>query len=89
MKILKLASLGLLLSSGTVFAQSPVQPNTSGPPGFPNTTNGASMVGAPKNGEQSTMPTPAQCTAGYQQGMTWTRDEFTRACAQINGAINK
>ena len=70
MMILKIATISLLLSSGAAFAQVQPQPSTSGPPGFPTTTTGASATGGVKV-EQSALPTPAQCTAGYQQGMSW------------------
>lgn len=28
-------------------------------------------------------PTAAQCQAGYKQGMEWTREAFTKACADL------
>jgi hypothetical protein len=28
-------------------------------------------------------PTEMQCQEGYKQGMQWTRDEFTAACAKL------
>ena len=88
MKNLKLATIGFLLSCGTAVAQSPTQPNTGGPPGIPVTTNGASASGGSGKGVQQTnAPTLAQCTAGWQSGMSWTRDEFLRACTLINGTV--
>lgn len=30
----------------------------------------------------SQAPTVAQCTAGYKEGMPWTRQQFTEACAK-------
>ena len=28
-------------------------------------------------------PTQTQCTAGWQEGMAWTRDDFMKACAKF------
>jgi hypothetical protein len=28
-------------------------------------------------------PTEMQCQEGYKEGMQWTRDQFTAACAKI------
>jgi hypothetical protein len=28
-------------------------------------------------------PTSAQCNAGYKQGMPWTKQQFTAACAKV------
>lgn len=28
-------------------------------------------------------PTVVQCNQGYKEGMNWTRDEFTKACAAL------
>ena len=86
MNILKFATLAFMLFCGTALAQSPTAPVPNGPPGFPNTSNGASMTGGRAVAQSpATAPTAAQCTAGYQSGMSWTREEFMRACAQMNG----
>ena len=29
-------------------------------------------------------PTELQCRDGYKDGMQWTRDAFTKACADLN-----
>ncbi len=30
-----------------------------------------------------TLPTSQQCTAGYKDGMAWTKDQFIKACADV------
>ena len=41
-------------------------------------------TGPPAVAQNTTVPTAAQCAAGYQQGMSWTREEFAKACAKPN-----
>lgn len=82
MRVLTAAMFAILLSTGAAFAQTstsdPLKPDTGGlaPTAAPGTGSNAGVVA------QNTLPTPAQCTAGYQAGMSWTRDEFLKACAQ-------
>ena len=86
MKYLTITTIALLLSSGAVFAQTPVpdpfKPDTGAR--APTVTPGPGGMN-PSTVAQNAMPTTAQCTAGYQSGMSWSLDEFMKACAQIKG----
>ncbi len=86
MKFLTVATIAMLLSSGAAFAQTAV-PDPFKPDGgarAPTVTPGPGPSN-PSAVAQNAMPTAAQCTAGYQSGMSWTRDEFMKACAQMKG----
>jgi len=74
----------VLLTSGAAFAQTSDRPGgifkdlQDSAPSRPVAPAGPAAVA------QNTMPTSAQCAAGYQQGMSWTREEFVKACAKPN-----
>ncbi len=83
MKFLTVTTLAMMLCSGAAFAQSsvpdPLKPDTGAraPMVAPGTGTAAPTAVA-----QDTMPTAAQCAAGYKTGMPWTREEFAKTCAQ-------
>lgn len=83
MKFLTVATIAMLLSSGAAFAQTAV-PDPLKPEAPRAPTVAPSPVG-PAAVAQNAVPTAAQCTSGWQSGMSWTRDEFINACAKING----
>lgn len=83
MKFLTVATLATvaLLSSGSAFAQGTDRPGVfkdlqQTAPSRPEVPAGAATVA------QNMVPTAAQCAAGYQEGMSWTREEFAKACAK-------
>ena len=43
----------------------------------------AQSTTAPSSAAPAAGPTQAQCTAGWQEGMAWTRDDFMKACAKF------
>ena len=80
MRSLAVTTLALLLSCGAAFGQIPV-PDPLKPDTGARAPKSEPATG-PSPATQTSPPTAAQCAAGYQVGMSWTRDEFLKACSQ-------
>lgn len=78
MKVFTVTTLAIVLSCGAAIGQTPVpdplRPDTGAR--SPGASTGSTSV------VQNPTPTAAQCAAGYQTGMNWTREEFVKACAE-------
>lgn len=70
--MLRLITIVMIASSSAAMAQSTMPANPSQP-----------SPATPTQATPATAPTEAQCKAGYQDGMAWTRDDFTKACAKF------